>query len=199
MKIWSSGRRSDEQQVIIRTKTLFVDVILAFSTSKNALALPWKLYTHIFVYTPKFLPFFLISARRGSVHRGSERINRDFIFYLWLYFFSGVLTQYYWESAIECSWGCFFYGAKTVIVLKVSFKIDERYQKNPLETRGAENIVVDVVALFEQLAASEKFLIEITIVKFKKSIAISPFTFIAHFYSVAIITIQLSSCFLSLG
>lgn len=30
MKIWSSGRRSDEQQVIIRTKTLFVDVILAF-------------------------------------------------------------------------------------------------------------------------------------------------------------------------
>lgn len=48
MKIWSSGRRSDEQQVIIRTKTLFVDVILAFHLQSRS-----RLYFSYFSLSPK--------------------------------------------------------------------------------------------------------------------------------------------------
>lgn len=117
---------------IIRTKTLFVDVILAFPPpNTRSLALPQKIY--IFLCILKILPFFFIRARRGSVHRGRERENQQgfYIFYLWLYFWVSRVPLNVVESAL--------YKAKTVIVLKVGFKkIDERYLKFHLKRESGK-------------------------------------------------------------
>lgn len=132
MKIWSSGRRSDEQQVIIRNETLFVDVILAFhlQTLSRSLALPQKIYKYIFCEHSLQEKFFLfISLHQGMTRKCTQRkrINRDFIFYLWLYFWVSRVPLNVVESA--------FYRAKTVIVPKSGIQNWWTLSKIPLERR----------------------------------------------------------------
>lgn len=144
------------------------------------------------MYTLKILPF---SSSTGITRKCTEeeRINRDFIFYLWLYF--GVSRVPLLKRA--------FYGAKTVIVSKSGIQNWWTLSKIPLEKRKRKiPSTIWNCWLEREREAKEKFLIEITVIKFKKSIAIIlsylPSAFIVHF-TVAIITIWLSKLFFLLN
>lgn len=114
MKIWSSGRRSDEQQVIIRTKTLFVDVILAFPPP--IFSLPYFLKYWIYIFHVEVFPFlFHQRGHDAEVYTmvENERINRDFIYFIYDYILG--ISRTIEQSA--------FYWAKTVIVSEFSERI----------------------------------------------------------------------------
>jgi hypothetical protein len=97
------------------------------STSKHSLslslALPQKIYKYILcTLQSKNSSFFSSSGHDAEVYTEEARESTGILYFIYDYIF--------WVSRVPLNVvESAFYRAKTVIVLKVGFKIDERYQK----------------------------------------------------------------------